>query len=90
MTTNDKNDTGGIVVVPYDRVSPEALESLIEEFVTRDGTDYGETDVPLQRKIDQVMRQLTSGRVVILYDESTQTCTIVIKDDLRMKSRSCE
>lgn len=90
MTTMDKNDISGIVLVPYDHLSPEALRSLIEEFVTRDGTDYGQTDVPLQRKIDQVMVQLTSGMAIIMFDESTLTCTIVRKDDPRLKNRSFE
>lgn len=37
------------MMVPWDQLSAEALRGLIEEFVTRDGTDYGEVEVPLER-----------------------------------------
>jgi uncharacterized protein YheU (UPF0270 family) len=78
-------DTSNVVSIPYDQLSPGTLESVIEEFVTRDGTDYGEADVPLQRKVDQVKSQLKSGQAIILFDESTQTCNIASKDDPRVK-----
>jgi uncharacterized protein YheU (UPF0270 family) len=78
-------DKSNVVSIPYDQLSPGTLASVIEEFVTRDGTDYGEADVPLQRKVDQVKRQLKSGQAIILFDESTQTCNIVSKDDPRLK-----
>ncbi|MBN2514614.1 MAG: YheU family protein [Deltaproteobacteria bacterium] len=80
--TYDKSNASKI---PYDQLSPRTLESVIEEFVTRDGTDYGEMDVPLQRKVDQVKRHLKSGQAIILFDESTQTCNIVSKDDPLVK-----
>ncbi|MBN2539422.1 MAG: YheU family protein, partial [Deltaproteobacteria bacterium] len=44
--------------IPYDQLSTETLEALITEFVVRDATDYGETEVPLERKIEQVKKQL--------------------------------
>lgn len=43
------------VKIPYDQLSPEALHGVIEEFVTRDGTDYGEVEIPLETKIAQVL-----------------------------------
>ncbi len=42
------------VKIPYDQLSPEALKGVIEEFVTRNGTDYGEAEIPLETKIAQV------------------------------------
>ena len=76
------NNKGSITKISYDQLHPETLEAVIEEFVTRDGTAYGETEVPLDRKIGQVRKQLKCGQAVILFDESTQTCNIVSKDDL--------
>ncbi len=43
------------IKIPYVQLSPEALHGVIEEFVTRDGTDYGEFEVPLDTKISQVL-----------------------------------
>ncbi|MBN2398094.1 MAG: YheU family protein [Deltaproteobacteria bacterium] len=81
---NQLRDNKGVVRVPYDRLSPEILEAVIEEFVTREGTDYGTTDVPFTRKIEQVRRQIETGRALIVFDESMQSCTILQKDDPRL------
>ena len=65
------------VKIPYDQLNPEALHGVIEEFVTRDGTDYGEIEVSLETKISQVLGQLKSGKAVIVFDQKTETCTIL-------------
>jgi len=64
------------VLVPWDRLSPEALQSVIEEFVTREGTEYGPTDVPLADKVAQVRRQLEKGEGVVLFDLKTETANL--------------
>jgi len=69
------------VKIPYDQLSPEALQGVIEEFVTRDGTDYGEIEVSLDTKISQVLGQLKSGKAVIVFDQGSETCTILKSDD---------
>jgi uncharacterized protein YheU (UPF0270 family) len=67
-----------MIRVPHTRLAPETLEALIEEFVTRDGTDTEASDV----KVAQVRRQLESGKIVIAYDEEAETCNIVRVEDL--------
>jgi len=67
--------------VPYDQLSPEALNGVIEEFVTRDGTDYGEVEISLETKIAQVLDQLKSGKAVIIFDQKSETCTILKNDN---------
>ena len=74
------------VKIPYEQMSPEALHGVIEEFVTRDGTDYGEVEVPLETKIAQVLAQLKSGKAVILFDQETETCTVLRSDDPLVKA----
>ncbi len=73
------------VKIPYNQLSPEALHGVIEEFVTRDGTDYGEVEVPLETKISQVLGQLKSGKAVIVFDQGSETCTILERDDPVLK-----
>ena len=73
------------VKIPYDQLSPEALQGVIEDFVTRDGTDYGEVEALLETKISQVYRQLKSGKVVLVFDLSSETCTILKSDDRAVK-----
>ena len=58
------------VKIPYEQLSPEALHGVIEEFVTRDGTDYGEVEITLETKIDQVLAQIKSGKALATYRSS--------------------
>jgi len=73
------------VKIPHEQLSPEALQGVIEEFLTRDGTDYGEIEVPLETRFAQVFAHLKSGKVVIVFDPDSQTCTLLEKDDPRLK-----
>ena len=76
-----------IIKIPYEKHSPEALKGLMEEFATRDGTDYGETEVPLERKTAQILRGLQSGRAVIVFDPDSETCNILAADDPRLREK---
>jgi uncharacterized protein len=69
------------VKVPYDQLSSEALEGLITQFVSRDGTDSGNVDAAFERKVESVKSQLKSGNALILYDPKTQSFNIVSKND---------
>ena len=68
--------------VPIDQLSQEALRGLVEEFVTRDGTDYGAIERSVDEKIERVMRQLDSGEARIVFDPETQTTNVVMTRDL--------
>ena len=71
------------IIIPHDRLSMEALQGLIEEFVTRVGTDTGYTDGSLEKIVEMVTRQLIRGEIFIVYDEGTQTANIVPKESAR-------
>jgi uncharacterized protein YheU (UPF0270 family) len=62
------------------QLSEDALLGLIEEYITREGTDYGLQELTLEQKVGQVRRQLSSGRAVIIYDPVTESCSIHLKD----------
>jgi uncharacterized protein YheU (UPF0270 family) len=59
-------------------LSPEALAGVIDAFVLREGTDYGEHDVPHETKVAQVRRQLERGEARILFDPVTESVDIVV------------
>lgn len=63
--------------IPYHLLTNDALTGLIEEFVTREGTDYGPGVHTLEDKAAQVRRQLEKGLAVIFYDEHNESCSIV-------------
>ena len=74
------------VIIPHDQLSQEALQGVIEEFVTRNGTDYGDEEIPLEAKIAQVLLELKSQNAFIVFDHHSGTATIVNKNDQILKS----
>ena len=70
------------MIVPHDQLQPETLHALIEEFITRHGAVQGHNDVPMDRMIQQVMAQLKNGKVVIVFDEEDESCSIVPKNEI--------
>ncbi|MCP4714986.1 MAG: YheU family protein [Deltaproteobacteria bacterium] len=74
------------ITIPHDQLSPEALQGLIEEFITRNGTDYGSREIALDQKVSQVMRQLQTGKIIIVFDETSRTCNIISADEPNLKN----
>ena len=70
------------IEVPEGALSREALEGLVEEFVTREGTDYGEREHSLAEKCQAVMRQLARREVAIVFDFESESTTLVRREEL--------
>ena len=65
------------VFVPHTELSADALRGLVESFVLREGTDYGEREFSLEQKLAHVYRQLERGEARIVFDPNTETIHIV-------------
>jgi uncharacterized protein YheU (UPF0270 family) len=78
---DDEPDRSPTELAP-DQLSPQALRGLVEEFVTRDGTDYGAVERSVEDKIARVEAQLASGEVRIVFDPETESANIVLARDL--------
>ena len=79
------DDSGGDIAerrveVPHARLAPDVLRRLIEEFVTRDGTDYGAVELTLGAKVARVMEQLEAGELAIVVDPEQEAIDIVARD----------
>ena len=68
------------VMVPYKELSDAALRGVVESFVLREGTDYGDRDASHEVKVSDVMRQLERGEARILFDPLDMSVTIVVVD----------
>ena len=66
------------VDVPHTELSADALRGVAEAFVLREGTDYGEHDVPFETKVRQVLRQLERGEAKIQFDPVTESVDILV------------
>jgi uncharacterized protein len=75
------------VVVPYTELSDEVLRGVVESFVLREGTDYGEREFSLDQKVEHVLRQLRRGEARIVFDPATETVDIVVVTGGRASDR---
>jgi hypothetical protein len=65
------------MIIPWQQLNEETLQAILEEFVLREGTDYGETELPLEQKIDSLKQQLIAQEVVIVYSELYENVSIM-------------
>lgn len=70
-----------MIKIPPEQLSQETLDAVIESFVLREGTDYGDVEFSLADKIAQVRRQIAKGDIVLVYDETLETCNLLSKRD---------
>lgn len=70
------------MIIPVERLSPQALNGLIEEFVSREGTDYGQTQHSFAEKCSQVRVQIERGEVQLVFDPDTETSNLVRREEL--------
>ncbi|MDP6097620.1 MAG: YheU family protein [Gammaproteobacteria bacterium] len=63
--------------IPFSELSSDAVKAIIEEFITREGTEYGSQEFSLAEKTEQVRRQMEKGEVYIDYDAESKTCQLV-------------
>lgn len=72
-----------MLLIPYQQLSSDTLYALIEAFVLREGTEYGEQEVSLTTKVQQVKSQLEADQLVILYSELHESVDIITKQQWR-------
>ncbi len=63
--------------IPYQELADATLTAIIEEFITREGTDYGDYEYSLAQKVAQVKRLLYQGEVCVSFDPQSQSCQLV-------------
>ncbi|MCV2401354.1 YheU family protein [Marinomonas sp. C2222] len=69
-------------LIPHDSLSPDVLERILDDLVTRDGTDYGNYDLSIEQKRIQALRSLESGEAVLLFDTESETIKMIPKSAL--------
>ena len=71
------------MLIPYQQLNPETLQALIEAFVLREGTDYGDSDLSLAEKVALVQTQIERGSVVICYSEQEESVDLLNESDYK-------
>jgi uncharacterized protein len=65
------------VVVPYTELTADLLHAVVESYVLREGTDYGEKEFSLEDKVAHVISQLKRGEARIVFDPETESVSII-------------
>jgi uncharacterized protein len=67
------------VLVPYGELPAELLHAVVESFVLREGTDYGEKEFSLEEKVARVVSQLKKGEAHIVFDPESDSVSIIVR-----------
>ncbi len=68
-------------IIPVNKLSAGALKGVIEEFISRCGTDYGAVEADLETRFWQVKSRLKAGTAILIFDDETETTNIFPADD---------
>lgn len=68
------------VEIPFDLLSAEALASVLESFVLREGTDYGAVELTFEQKVAQLRAAVERGEARILFDPETESVTLLPRE----------
>ena len=74
-----------IHIIPVNKLSSNSLKGVIEEFMSRNGTDYGAIEASLETSFIQVKSRLKDGSAVLAFDDETETTNIFLADDPILK-----
>ncbi|HEX7676238.1 MAG TPA: YheU family protein [Bdellovibrio sp.] len=65
------------VEIPADQLSHDAIAGIVESFILREGTDYGANEVSLEKKKEQIHRQISKKEIKIVFDPNTESVTLM-------------
>jgi hypothetical protein len=74
-----------IHIIPVNKLSAKALQGVIEEYISRNGTDYGAMEASFETSIRQVKTRLKNGSAVLVFDDKMETTNIYLTDDPILK-----
>lgn len=69
------------MIIPWQQVPVATLDNLLQEYASRDGTDYGQVETTLADKVEQLKQQLLKGKVVIVYSELHESVNLMLAEE---------
>lgn len=81
MVTVDPDGPFSRMLIPPHLLEAETLTRLIEDFVTREGTDNGD-ETTLTQRVERVRRALARGEALIAFDADSQQCQLVRREEV--------
>ena len=65
------------MIIPSEELKEDTLLALVESFILREGTDYGDDEVSLEQKSSQIIQQIKTGKILIVYSELHESCDLI-------------
>ena len=74
------------MIIPWQQLPAATLDNLLQEYASRDGTDYGQVETSLADKVEQLKQQLLQGKVVIVYSELHESVNLMLAEEFHKVS----
>jgi len=65
------------MIIPPEKLTEEVLKNLLESYITREGTDYGDRELSLEEKVQTLLPRVYLGEILITYDEASQSVNLI-------------
>ena len=78
-----EDDQQELVEVPFEGLAADTLRAVIEAFILREGTNYGDAEVSLTTTTSQVLKQLQQKKVRLVFDPTIDSCTLLTEHELK-------
>ena len=76
------------VEIPFASLSADAQLGVLNDFIEREGTDYGAFEASLEKKHSDLVRQLEKGDVKLVFDPATESVTLMTAREWRTRLKS--
>jgi uncharacterized protein YheU (UPF0270 family) len=71
-----------MIEIPWQNLPEETLSRMLEEIVTRDGTDYGAQERPVSARLEEAKTSLREGKALLTWDEESESASLIDRDQL--------
>ena len=88
MTDDDETPAATMVEIPIAELDPATLLNVVDDLVTRDGTDYGAEERTREQKTRALMRQLERGEAKLVFDPATETIGLMTKEEFQRATKA--
>jgi len=78
------------MIIPPNSLDSNTLDAVLENFITQEGTDYGEVELSLHEKLERLKPQVHRGEVLIVFDEFSETLRLITKEDYQKLTPAAE
>lgn len=72
------------MIIPPESLEAETLIAILENYITREGTDYGEHELDLSTKTNMLKRQVIAGEVLIIFDSLSESLNLMTREEHKL------